>query len=42
MLYQYLCEFSEYKIYKVFEYSDDGQIKGLWYDSVLLNQPDRS
>ncbi|WP_425638216.1 hypothetical protein ACPUEN_02300 [Algoriphagus yeomjeoni] len=39
---QDFCEFLVYEICKVFEYSNNDQIKGFWCDGILLNQPDSS
>ncbi|MBK9637241.1 MAG: hypothetical protein IPO63_05310 [Bacteroidetes bacterium] len=42
MLNQDFCEFLEYEICKVFELSENDQIKGFCCDGVLLNQPDNT
>jgi len=39
MLDQDFFNFLEYEICKSFEYSDNDQIKGFWFDDVLFNQP---
>lgn len=38
MVDQELCNFLERVICKVFEHSDNDQIKGFWCDGVLLSE----
>ena len=40
MIDQDFCEYLEYQICKVFEHSDNEEIKYFWCDGVTLSQAD--
>ncbi len=41
MLDKEFCDFLEYRIGDLLEYSNDERLKGFWCDGVLLSEPDK-